>query len=80
MHMLTLLPPFLIHLQIEPQTSIKICVVDTGYDLGHVDLPTVGVTGWDTGRAASGVWDVDNNNHGTHCAGTIGAMGENNGE
>ncbi|KAL7543030.1 hypothetical protein ACHAXR_012487, partial [Thalassiosira sp. AJA248-18] len=48
------------------------------YDLGHVDLPTVNVTGWDTGNANNGVWDVDGHSHGTHCAGSVGALGNNN--
>ena len=56
---------------------ITICVVDTGYDLGHVDLPT-NVTGWDPQSAFNqGRWDVDGHGHGTHCAGTIGAIGNN---
>ncbi len=61
-----------------PQSTIKICVVDTGYDLGHEDLPTAsdGVEGWGPG-GAFGLWDEDGNGHGTHCAGTIGAIGNN---
>jgi len=56
---------------------IKICVVDTGYGLGHPDLPneTYDVTGTDT---ASGNWARDGHGHGSHCAGTIGAIGGNN--
>lgn len=61
-------------------TPIKICVVDTGYDLGHPDLPT-NVTGWhkvnSDGSKPFGEWDVDGHGHGTHCAGTIGAIGGN---
>jgi len=55
---------------------VKICVVDTGYGLGHPDLPTNthGVSGTDT---SSGSWDFDGHGHGTHCAGTIGAIGNN---
>lgn len=59
---------------------ITICVVDTGYDLGHIDLPQLplqNVTGWDTGNPNNGVWDVDGHSHGTHCAGSIGAIGNN---
>lgn len=56
---------------------IKICVVDTGYGLGHPDLPTSshGVNGFSpyTGE----VWNVDGHGHGSHCAGTIGAIGGN---
>eukprot|EP00984_Skeletonema_dohrnii_P007715 scaffold2830_cov72-Skeletonema_dohrnii-CCMP3373.AAC.2 len=53
---------------------IKICVVDTGYDLGHEDLPTDGVQGY---NQYSELWSDDGNGHGTHCAGTIGAIGGN---
>lgn len=63
---------------------IKICVVDTGYDLGHPDLPNGeehNVTGWhqvnSDGSTPFNVWDVDGHGHGTHCAGTIGAIGTN---
>ena len=62
-----------------PKQHVKICVVDTGYDLGHPDLPNARTTGWDTGSSSKGTWDVDGPSHGTHCAGTIGAIG-NNGE
>ncbi|KAL7553429.1 hypothetical protein ACHAWF_017427, partial [Thalassiosira exigua] len=65
-----------------PAAPIAICVVDTGYDLGHVDLPQLpiqNVTGWDTGNANLGVWDVDGHSHGTHCAGSIGAVGNTQG-
>merc|ERR1740129_421135 len=55
---------------------VKICVVDTGYGLGHPDLPTNthGVSGTDT---SSGSWNRDGHGHGTHCAGTNGAIGNN---
>jgi len=41
--------------------------------IGHEDLPTAsnGVTGWDN-QGIGGVWNVDKDGHGTHCAGTIG--------
>lgn len=54
--------------------------MDTGYDLGHVDLPQLpvqNISGWDTGNANNGVWNVDGHSHGTHCAGSIGALGSN---
>lgn len=57
---------------------IKICVVDTGYDVKHQDLPNVAdhnVTGH--AEFGFGVWHSDGNGHGTHCAGTIGAIGDN---
>lgn len=66
------------------QDPIKICVVDTGYDLGHPDLPNGeehNVTGWHKvnadGSTPFNKWDIDGHGHGTHCAGTIGAIGTN---
>merc|ERR1712176_549226 len=60
-----------------PSGSIKVCVADTGYDLGHVDLPSGGdVTGTDS--ASNGSWDNDGHGHGTHCSGTVAGIGDNN--
>lgn len=65
-------------------TPITICVVDTGYDEGHPDLPNMqdhNVTGWNAvnsdGTFPFDKWNIDGNGHGTHCAGTIGAIGNN---
>jgi len=46
-----------------------VCIIDSGYALGHEDLPTANVTG-----EAGTDWDVDNCHHGTHVAGTIAAL------
>jgi len=59
------------------QQQVKICVVDTGYGLGHEDLPTANVTGFTPSTYSPGVWNVDGHGHGTHCAGTIGAIRNN---
>eukprot|EP00588_Corethron_pennatum_P014445 CAMPEP_0194278538 /NCGR_PEP_ID=MMETSP0169-20130528/11595_1 /TAXON_ID=218684 /ORGANISM="Corethron pennatum, Strain L29A3" /LENGTH=477 /DNA_ID=CAMNT_0039022751 /DNA_START=90 /DNA_END=1523 /DNA_ORIENTATION=- len=62
----------------EKRKKMTVCVIDTGYNAGHEDLPTKSdhdVDGWNGGTG--GVWDVDGNGHGTHCAGTIGAIGGN---
>ncbi|NMH60159.1 S8 family serine peptidase [Alteromonas ponticola] len=52
----------------------KVCVIDTGYNLGHPDLPDQnnGVTG-DANSSAVGNWYNDGHGHGTHVAGTIAA-------
>ena len=55
----------------------KVCVVDTGYNRGHPDLPSGNqVTGY-TGTYTAGNWYEDLDGHGTHCAGTIAAIGGN---
>lgn len=60
-------------------TNMTVCIMDTGYDLGHEDLPNhIGVTGSD-GYASynSGNWFEDGHGHGTHVSGTIAALGNN---
>lgn len=61
-------------------TPRKVCIIDSGYDLGHPDLPgSDRVTG--SADGGSGPWDnsdgVGLNYHGTHVAGTIAALGGN---
>jgi subtilisin family serine protease len=51
---------------------VKICIVDTGYDITHDDLPSEGVTSSNT-RFEDAFSDGDG--HGTHIAGIIGALG-----
>lgn len=55
-------------------TGVKIAVVDTGIDSAHPDLPTLaqGVN-----FVTKGVPPEDDNGHGTHVAGTIGALTDN---
>jgi serine protease len=52
-----------------------ICIIDSGYALGHPDLPTDGVTGYEGQNNLP--WDQDGLSHGTHVAGTIAALGDN---
>ncbi|MFY8275384.1 S8 family peptidase [Pseudoalteromonas sp. SSDWG2] len=62
--------------QLNYMGGIKVCVVDTGYDLGHPELPQSTVTGDDEG---AGPWYQDGHGHGTHVAGTIAALDGNGG-
>lgn len=56
--------------------SVKVCIIDSGYSLGHEDLPTTNVSGTsDPGGA--GNWFEDGSGHGTHVAGTISAVSNN---
>jgi serine protease len=58
--------------------NTKVCIVDTGYSLGHEDLPSTNITGSDGySRYDTGNWFEDGHGHGTHVAGTIAALGNN---
>ncbi|GGW82561.1 S8 family serine peptidase [Alteromonas halophila] len=58
----------------------KVCIIDTGYNLGHPDLPDTnnGVTG-EGNNSQVGNWYNDGNGHGTHVAGTISAYDNSEG-
>lgn len=58
-------------------TNTKVCVIDTGYRLNHADLPNTGVTGF--AFSGHGSWNSDGNGHGTHVAGTMVALNNNDG-
>ena len=58
-----------------PNTPVKVCIIDTGYDVNHEDLPKKNITGTET---SYGDYLVDGDGHGTHVAGVIGAVGNNN--
>lgn len=51
----------------------KLCIIDSGYDLGHEDLQSTNVSGHNDPTGA-GNWYEDQNHHGTHVAGTIAAV------
>ncbi|WP_335901400.1 S8 family serine peptidase [Shewanella algae] len=56
-----------------------ICIIDSGYDRAHQDLSGNNVTG--TNNSGTGNWfePGNNNAHGTHVAGTIAAIANNEG-
>ncbi|WP_203336513.1 S8 family serine peptidase [Nocardioides limicola] len=60
--------------QLSPATpeSRTVCVIDSGYHVGHEDLPA-NVTG-DDDPGGTGAWNEDGDGHGTHVAGTIAAV------
>jgi len=60
-----------------PTGASKVCVVDTGYDIEHEDLPILNAA-TDGFSQYGQTWHVDGHGHGTHCAGSIGALGDNN--
>jgi subtilisin family serine protease len=53
----------------------KVCIIDSGIDLGHEDLAANHADG--VNLTSSGRWDTDENAHGTHVAGTVAALGGN---
>jgi len=57
--------------------NTQVCIIDSGYNLGHEDLPTGTVSGH-SDPTGSGNWYEDQNSHGTHVAGTVAAVGDNN--
>ncbi|TKB45297.1 S8 family serine peptidase [Thalassotalea mangrovi] len=63
--------------QVSYQGGKKVCIIDSGYSLGHPDLPVNGVDGAEDGGA--GPWHEDRFGHGTHVAGTIAALENNTG-
>jgi serine protease len=54
-------------------SGIKVCVIDSGYDLGHEDKPGSPVVDG-TDDPGAGPWSNDGSGHGTHVSGTINAL------
>jgi subtilisin family serine protease len=58
-------------------SGITICIIDTGFHLGHSDFAGVSVNGTTEGNV--GNWFEDGDGHGTHVAGTINAVNNTRG-
>jgi subtilisin family serine protease len=58
----------------DERVDVDVAVLDTGIDLDHPDLNVVGSTNCATFFATCGAGGDDENGHGTHVAGTIGAL------
>nr|WP_319540009.1 S8 family peptidase [uncultured Methanospirillum sp.] len=56
-------------------SSVTVAVVDTGVDYNHPDLAANCVSGYDFYNDDSN--PMDDNGHGTHCAGSVAAIGNN---
>ena len=54
------------------ETSKTVCIIDSGYKLGHKDIPPSGVDRQDVGGA--GPWFEDGDSHGTYVAGTVASL------
>lgn len=59
----------------ENVSNMRVCIIDTGYDIAHPDLPSSSNVSGNNNRGNQ--WSEDGNGHGTHVAGTIAAVGDN---
>jgi len=55
-------------------SGIKVCVIDSGYDIVHEDKPKSPVVDGTDDTDGAGPWDQDGSSHGTHVSGTINAL------
>jgi subtilisin family serine protease len=57
-----------------PASGVKVCVIDSGYDLGHEDKPGADVVTGTDDLDGAGPWSEDGDGHGTHVSGTVNAL------
>lgn len=57
--------------------AVKVCVIDTGVDFNHPDLAGNAVPGYNAILNSNTDGGLDDHNHGSHCAGVIGANTNN---
>jgi serine protease len=57
-----------------PGRPIRVCVIDSGYDLGHEDKPGKRVVQGADDPGGAGPWTQDGDGHGTHVSGIINAL------
>ncbi len=55
----------------------NVCIVDSGYAMGHPDLPDETIITGTSNDSTNVPWTSDTCSHGTHVAGTIAALGGN---
>ena len=55
----------------------KVCIIDSGYDINHPDLPSSSSIVTGDSQISSESWMEDGHGHGTHVAGTIAGIGGN---
>jgi serine protease len=62
--------------QLDVSTSVprKVCIIDSGYDKSHPDLPSSAAVVTGEAQPSTGAWDAPGDSHGTHVAGTIAAV------
>ena len=57
--------------------ALTVCIIDTGYDIGNEDLAANNTDG--TNDSGTGNWYHDGGSHGSHVAGTIAGVNNNQG-
>lgn len=58
-------------------SNMTVCIIDSGYDITNPDLAANNATG--TNDSGTGQWSTPGGSHGTHVAGTIAAVNNNEG-